>query len=128
MVSEGITNEQTLTVTQEMTAEALGSGKLPVFSTPRMISMIENTALRSVEPFLEEGEGTVGTLLNIRHTAPTPVGGRIICRTTLTEVSGRRLVFKAEVFDSEGPVGDGIHERCIINNAKFLKKAGERKL
>ena len=119
MLRVGIEGEGRLTVTENDTAAAVGSGALEVFSTPSMIK----TALDSVAPFLEEGATTVGTALDIRHTAATPVGLEVVCRSTLTAVDGRRLVFSLSVEDACGPVGEGTHERFIVAAAKFQSKA-----
>lgn len=121
----GIKGTQTITVTEETTAAAMGSGTLPVFATPAMIALMENTASRSVESALEEGTGTgtVGTLIDVKHTAATPVGMEVTCETTLVEVDRKRLVFTVKAYDAAGVIGEGTHERFIINNEKFLAKA-----
>ena len=90
----GITGKQTITVTEEKTAQAMGSGTLPVFATPAMIALMENTAYKSVADELEEGAGTVGTLMNVKHVAATPVGMEVTCETKLIEVDRKRLVFE----------------------------------
>ena len=123
MLEPGITNSVKLTVTEQLTAMAAGSGSLRVFGTPFMIALIEQTAFKSVQPFLDEGQGTVGTLVNVEHLAPTPVGMEVECRTKLEEVDGRRLVFSAEVFDKCGLVGKGTHQRFIVGEEKFQTKA-----
>ena len=122
MIKEGIKGTMTETVTEEKTAAAVGSGLLPVYGTPMMIALIENTACQSVVPFLEEGEGTVGTNLNINHTAATPLGMEVRCETTLVTVDRRRLVFDVKVYDEAGEVGNGTHERFIIRNESFMEK------
>ena len=114
-------------VTEHMTARVMGSGTLDVFATPSMIALIEETAWRSVAPQLESGMATVGTLLNVAHVAPTPVGMTVKCETELTEVDGRRLVFSVKVSDECGEIGRGTHERFIINEEKFQKKANTKK-
>ena len=114
-------------VTEYMTARVMGSGTLDVFATPSMIALIEETAWRSVAPQLESGMATVGTLLNVAHVAPTPVGMTVRCETELTEVDGRRLVFSVKVSDECGEIGRGTHERFIINEEKFQKKADAKK-
>lgn len=114
-------------VTEHMTASVMGSGTLDVFATPSMIALIEETAWRSVAPQLESGMATVGTLLNVAHVAPTPVGMTVKCETELTEVDGRRLVFSVKVSDECGEIGRGTHERFIINEEKFQKKADTKK-
>ena len=123
MLERGIIGNKEITVTEDRTAKAMGSGELPVFATPAMIALIEETAWRSVVPFLDPGQGTVGTKLEISHLAATPLGMQVSCRTELTEVDRRRLVFKAEVFDASGKVGEGTHERFIVENEKFLSRA-----
>lgn len=114
-------------VTEHMTARMMGSGTLDVFATPSMIALIEETTWRSVAPQLESGMATVGTLLNVAHVAPTPVGMTVKCDTELTEVDGRRLVFSVTVSDECGEIGRGTHERFIINEEKFQKKADTKK-
>ena len=119
----GITGKQTITVTEEKTAQAMGSGTLPVFATPAMIALMENTASKSVEAKLDEGAGTVETLINVKHVAATPVGMDVTCETKLVEVDRKRLVFEVKAYDAAGVIGEGTHERFIIDNEKFLGKA-----
>lgn len=123
MLQTGITGEARCLVTAETTAANLGSGELEVFATPAMIALIEKAAWQSVVPHLEEGCGTVGTALRVRHLSATPVGMEVTARTELCEIDGRRLVFKVEVRDAKGVVGDGEHERFIVKNESFLRKA-----
>ena len=123
----GITGKQTITVTEEKTAQAMGSGTLPVFATPAMIALMENTASKSVEAKLDEGAGTVGTLINVTHVAATPVGMDVTCETKLVEVDRKRLVFEVKAYDAAGVIGEGTHERFIIDNERFLAKAEAKK-
>ncbi len=127
MLTTGIKGEGSLFVTDKDTAAAIGSGLLDVFGTPSMIALMEDTAQRSVAAGLSEGESTVGTHLDVSHLAATPVGMRVRCESELVEVDGRRLVFRLEVFDEAGKVGEGTHERFIIRNERFLAKAEARK-
>ncbi len=126
MVETGIKGIRTVKVDDSNTAEALGSGTLPVFATPAMIALIEATASQSVAPHLEEGSSTVGTHLDIAHSAASPVGIEVTCETELIEVDRRRLVFSVVVRDSVGEVGSGTHERFIVDNAKFMSKANSK--
>ena len=126
MLETGIKGTRTVTVNEENTAKAMGSGTLDVFATPALIALMEETCWRSVANELEEGCGTVGTLLEIKHTAPTPVGMKVTCESTLTEVAGRRLVFEVIARDAKGVVGEGRHERFIIQNEKFQVKANAK--
>ena len=123
MLSPGIRGEKTVEVTESNTAEALGSGTLKVFATPAMIALIEATASESVAPHLEEGSSTVGTHLDVAHSAATPVGMSATCVTDLVEVDRRRLVFRVTVTDAAGEIGSGTHERFVVDNAKFMSKA-----
>lgn len=122
-----ITGKQTITVTEDKTAAVLGSGGLFVFATPAMIALMENTASKSVADALEEGQGTVGTLIEVKHTAATPVGMEVTCETKLVEVDRKRLVFEVKAYDAAGVIGEGVHERFIIDNEKFMAKAEAKK-
>ncbi len=123
MLKTGIRGEQTETVREEITAAHMGSGELPVLATPAVIALAEKTAWKSVANELEDGQGTVGSRLDIAHIAPTPVGREVTAQTELTEIDGRRLVFSVTVFDDHGKVAEGTHERFIIDNKKFMEKA-----
>ena len=123
MLNPGIRGAKTVEVTASNTAEALGSGTLPVFATPAMIALIEATASESVAPFLEEGTSTVGTHLDVAHSSATPVGMSATCVTELVEVDRRRLIFSVTVTDAKGEIGSGTHERFVVDNAKFMSKA-----
>lgn len=114
-------------VTQEATAAAVGSGLLPVFATPRMVALMEGAAVDAVQADLEEGQGTVGTHLNISHDAATPIGMRVWAEAELTAVEGRKLTFAVAAYDEAGPIGKGIHERFIIQNDRFLSKTEAKK-
>ena len=119
----GICGVQTIVVAEQQTAKHLGSGELAVFATPCMIALMENTAYKSVQPYLEPGQGTVGTLLNVKHLAATPVGMEVRCETKLIEVDRKRLVFEVKAFDACGLIGEGVHERFIVDNQRFMQKA-----
>ena len=123
----GIKGEARTVASEENTAAAVGSGILKVFATPMMIALMEKAACDGVAPFLDEGAGTVGTKVDITHDAATPVGMQIRAEAELVEVDGRRLVFKVEAFDEAGHIGGGMHERFIIYNEKFQKKADAKK-
>ena len=126
MLKTGIKGSGRTVVTEQLTAEALGSGGLPVYGTPALIMLAEKTARESVEAFLEPGQGTVGTRVDIAHIAPTPVGRNVRCETELTEIDRRRLVFSVAVCDEAGKIAEGTHERFVIDNEKFLRKANDR--
>ena len=111
MLTVGIKGEQSQLVTNENTAKTMGSGTLDVFATPALVALAEKTCWMSVAGELDEGCGSVGTKLELEHTA----------------VEGRKLVFKVSLQDEKGPVGGGVHERFIVNDAKFATKAQAKK-
>lgn len=123
MLTVGISNEITREVTNETTAAVLGSGTLEVYATPAMVALMEETCMKSVQGEMEEGCGTVGTGLTIHHVSATPVGMKVRCASKLVEVDGRKLVFDVQAFDEAGLIGQGTHERFIIENDKFFQKA-----
>ena len=123
MLEAGIKGTKESMVTNENTAKTMGSGTLDVFATPAMIALMENTAYESVASELEEGSGTVGTALNVKHVAATPVGMKVTCETELIKVDGRALTFSVKAFDEKGLIGEGEHERFIVFNEKFQAKA-----
>ena len=118
----GIRLTTTKTVSGNDTAAVYGSGLHDVLSTPAMIAFMEQTAMRAVEACLNEGEGTVGTEVSVKHLKATPVGKEITCTATLQEVNGNRLLFHVEASDENGKIGEGLHERFIIDNRRFKEK------
>ena len=125
-MEKGMKGKQEVVVTGELTASAVGSGTASVYATPMMIALVEKTCMLSVAPSLLEGEGTVGTMVNVSHLSATPVGMKVRCESELVEVDRRRLVFKVSVYDECGLVGEGTHERFIVNNDKFQAKADSK--
>lgn len=123
MLEAGIKGTKEIMVTNENIAKTMGSGTLDVFATPAMIALMENTAYESVASELEEGSGTVGIALNVKHVAATPVGMKVTCETELIKVDGRALTFSVKAFDEKGLIGEGEHERFIVFNEKFQAKA-----
>ena len=107
--------------------EGCTGGTLDVFATPALVALAEKTCWQSVAPALEAGSGTVGTKLELEHTAPTPVGMTVTCHSELVAVEGRKLTFKVTLADEKGPVGGGTHERFIIFEEKFAAKAEAKK-
>ena len=116
----GIRNQREAVVTEAVTAERVGSGMLPVYATPCMIALMEQTCAESVQPFVGEGEGTVGTSIDIKHVKATPVGMKVRCESILKEVNGKKLVFEVQVYDEKGLIGTGTHKRAVIDNQKFM--------
>lgn len=111
-----------LEVDDAHTALSVGSGSLPVFATPCMVALMEEAAVGCTEPFLDEEETTVGTLINVSHISATPEGLTVTAAAKLVEVDGHRLVFDVTAVDDIGVVGQGKHERFIVKKEKFMKK------
>jgi predicted thioesterase len=126
ILKAGLKCEQRETVTGENTAQAWGSGGLPVYATPAMAALMEKAAAAAVAPGLPEGFSTVGTELNIKHLAATPPGTTVRAMGELIETKGRRLLFKVEAFDEAGKIGEGTHSRFIVENEPFIQKAASR--
>ena len=116
------------TVTEELTAAAVGSGLLSVFGTPFMLALMENAAQTALQSFLEEGQGSVGTHLDVSNTAPTPVGMKVTVEAEIVSVSenGKMVDFRVTAWDEKGPIGEGTHTRAIINNERFLSKCNAK--
>jgi predicted thioesterase len=126
MMETGLTYTSTVVVSKENVAATMGSGTMDVFATPAMIALMENTAFESVASELEEGSGTVGTALDIKHVSATPVGMKVTCESELVKVDGRALTFSVKAFDEAGLIGEGTHERFIVFEEKFQKKADDK--
>jgi fluoroacetyl-CoA thioesterase len=120
----GLIGEATTIVDHENTAASVGAGGVEVFGTPMMIALMENAAWRAVADRLEEGDVTVGTVVNVRHLAATPLGQHVRATAELIEIDGRRLVFKVEAYDEKQKIGDGQHERFIVNLERFKQRIG----
>ena len=126
MLTIGIKGSAEVLVTDDITARQVGSGTVAVLATPMMIALMEKTCLQSVRPFLDEGQDTVGTHVNVSHSAATPVGRTVRCESELIEIDRRRLVFRVTAYDNAGVVGEGTHERFVIDIEKFQAKAALR--
>ena len=122
----GIKGNIRFTVDQQGSAREMGSGALDVLATPKMIAMLEKAAWESVQPYLEEGCGTVGTLMNVTHEAATPLGMKVTCTSELVAVDGKKLTFRVEAFDEKGRIGGGTHERFVVNNQRFQSKTDQK--
>ncbi len=122
----GISGKQHTMVDESNTAASVGSGMLPVFSTPSMIALMEATSMNSVAIHLGLDETTVGTLMEVRHLSATPVGMVVRAETELIEIDRRRLVFSVRAYDEAGLIGEGKHERFIVNAKSFLEKTDKK--
>jgi fluoroacetyl-CoA thioesterase len=125
-LSVGLVGELTASVDPTMLASAVGSGGLDVLSTPSLIALMEHAARNAVEHLLVEDQITVGVRVDVRHLAPTPLGEQVRARAELIEVNGRMLVFHVEVFDPQEKIGEGTHERAIVDPARLLARASAK--
>ena len=123
MLKTGIKNHLESFSAEGNSAETLGSGSVRVYATISMIGLMEKTCLESVLPYLEPGQDTVGTHVNVSHAKATPVGMKVWCESELIEMDRRRLVFRVAAYDEAGLIGEGTHERFIIDKERFIRKA-----
>ena len=120
----GVSDEQTITTTPEMGITHLGPDAPSMYSTPSMIQLIEGACVRLLSRYVERGEQSVGFHVDVRHLAPTPVGKQVTAKVTLREINGRRFLFDVECWNEDGvKIGEGIHERALIDISRFAGKA-----
>jgi predicted thioesterase len=121
-----MTFEKTITVTEELTAKHLAGQGIGVFSTPELVRFVEVCALEGMRPYLQPDQDTVGTRVDIKHLAATPAGMRVTARCTLVEIDRRRLSFTFEVHDELDKVGEGTHDRFIVDKDKQQQRLREK--
>jgi len=126
-IRPGLAGTADLVVAPEHTAPRVGSGRIAVLATPVMINLIEAAALAAVEHLLPDGHQSLGIRLDVRHFAATPVGLRVTATAEVTSVEGRTIAFRVDVRDEREPIGDGTHERVVVNVARFDARV-QRKL
>lgn len=119
-IIKGISAERSELVTAERTARHFGSGAVEVYATPAMINLMEAAALAALEVLLEEGQTSVGVSFDLRHLAATPVGQKVRARAEVTDVEGRKVTFKVQAWDQHELIGEGVHGRMVVNQAKFF--------
>lgn len=122
MIPVGTKGHAEAVVTKENCAANVGSGSLDVFATPCMTALMEQAAYTSLLPFLDAGQGTVGTKLDISHVSATPVGMKVRAESEVTDVDGKKICFRVAAYDEAGLIGEGVHERFIISEERFLQK------
>ena len=118
----GLVGQAETLVTDSNTAAAIGSGALPVFSTPHMIALMESASMDAIAQCLEDGQGSVGVRINVAHLAATPMGMTVRAESTLTKVEGRMLNFEVKAWAGDELIGEGTHQRCIVFNGRFMEK------
>jgi predicted thioesterase len=126
-IAVGLVGEARRVVEASMLASALGSGNLDVFATPAMVALMEGAACQALEGHLAPGQTSVGTRLDVAHLAPTPPGVEVRARAELVEVDGRRLVFRIEAFDPRERIGEGSHERALVDPQRLLARANAKR-
>lgn len=119
----GIEGKSSVVVSNKNTAIACGSGSVSVFATPALVALMEAAAISTVDLLLEAGFTTVGTEINVKHLAATPIGMNVTATAQLIEIDGKRLLFKVEARDDVDLIGTGMHERYIIRVDNFIKRA-----
>jgi predicted thioesterase len=127
-IEPGLVGELTHVVRDEDSAATYGSGLVPTLSTPHLVALMEQVASETVAAYTEEGQSTVGTRVDVRHLAPTPVGMEVRLRAELVEVDRRRLRFRVEAWDEVEKVGEADHERYVIDWDRFMQRVAEKQL
>lgn len=126
-LAPGLTGTARVTVTDDLTATTFASGTVAVYATPALIALLEAAAVAALDGYLPAGHTSVGTHLDVRHTAATPVGMAVEATATLTEVDGRRLVFAVRAEDEVEEIGTGTHERFIVDRARFEARTAAKR-
>lgn len=121
-MEKGLSYTSTVVVSSENVAKNVGSGTLDVFATPAMLSLMENAAMNAVAGELPVGSTTVGTLLNVKHVRASKLGDIVKATATLVDIEGRKLTFNVVAVDSKGVIGEGKHERFVVDIERFLSK------
>jgi predicted thioesterase len=125
-IAPGLTGEVEIVVEPKDTADAYGNQGVHVLATPRLVSLLEGAAIRAVQAHLGPDGGTVGTRIDMRHLAATPVGMRVRARAVVREVDGRRLVYDVEAHDEVEKIAEGTHERFQVSQARFLERIAQK--
>lgn len=125
-VQPGLVGEARIVVGPADLASAIGSGTVDVYGTPAMIGLLETAAINAVDHLLPEGSASVGTHLDVRHLAPSPLGVEIVARAELVAVDGRRLTFRLEASDPVDKIGEGTHERVIVDVTRLVGRAAAK--
>jgi fluoroacetyl-CoA thioesterase len=124
IVQVGLKGKSESIVTMTNTAKNVGSGSLEVFATPMLVALMENAAIKALN--LPEDQTSVGTYLDVKHLAATPKGMKVWAEAEIVEIEGRKIVYKLEAYDEKEKIGEGRHERFIVNVEKFITKANSK--
>jgi len=123
----GLSIEKTITVKPEQTAFHVGSGDLRVFATPEMVWLLESVCTELLADYLDEGETSVGVVVNVRHLAPTPIGMQVTVSAELTKIDGNQISFRVSLHDELEKIGEAEHTRAVINADRFLKRVESKR-
>ncbi|MEZ4770822.1 MAG: thioesterase family protein [Caldilineales bacterium] len=123
----GLAGTASVQVTPANTAQALGSGLVPVFATPALVALLEQAAVNALAGALPPGSTSVGTRIEVRHTAATPVGMTVAATATLVEADGRRLRFEVAARDDAESIAEGVHERVVVDEQRFLGRVDQKR-
>lgn len=125
-IKVGLKHEVEIVVEKEDVAKVMGSGTVEVMATPKMIALMENAAYKAIDEYIGEDNVTVGTHMDAKHLAATPVGMKVRAIAEVIEVEGKKIVFKVEAYDEKDIIGKGKHTRFIVNEKKFTKAAYDK--
>ncbi len=119
----GVSGEAKGVVTADNTAVAMRSGDVPVFATPALVALMEEAAVAALAPYLAEGQTSVGVQVEVRHLAATPVGAQVRAVARVMLIEGRRVTMRVLAYDEKQSIGEGQHERMIVDRTRFLERA-----
>lgn len=126
-INIGMKSYAEVMVNKDNIATTIGSGSLEVFATPMMAALMEKSALNAIDHSMENDETTVGTMLNITHSSPTPIGMRVKASAEVIQINGREITFKVIAEDEKAIIGEGIHKRVVVSEKKFINKTNLKK-
>ncbi len=125
-IKPGLVGESTQMVTEEVTAASFGSGLVPAFATPAMVALMENASVNAIQKHLAAGQTSVGIEVSVKHLAATPVGMHVRARAQVLSVDGRRVSFAVQAWDDREKIGEGTHQRMIVDEARFNERIKQK--
>jgi len=126
-IKPGLAGESGQMVTEELTADSLGSGLVSALATPAMIALMENASVNAIREYLQVGQTSVGVEVNVKHLAATPVGMRVRARAEVVSVDKQRITFHVEAWDNKERIGEGTHVRAIVDEARFKERTAQKR-
>lgn len=126
MIEKGLKGVAEIICNDKNTAIAMESGSLQIFSTPSMVALMEKASVNAIEKYLEDGQTTVGTFLQIEHISATPCGMKITAESEVTDINGREIIFSVTARDEKDIIGKGIHKRFTVNAEKFMNRTNSK--